>query len=193
MAFVLLCAVIVSAPMAASASVPARSLYVQCVDFAKAATGLPIRGDAWMWWENAKGRFERGPVPTAGSVLVFKRTGSMRYGHVAVVRRVLGPREVLADHANWGGSRGRVSRAVSVVDVSSSNDWTTVRVWYGPVAEHGSPYKTYGFIYPSGRGPWASGALKEAQTADVERELDSIAAQGTPERARARPRSGRAG
>ncbi len=60
-----------------------------CVPFARELTGFQISGDAWRWWDAAAGRYNRGRMPVAGSVIVLKRTGSMRRGHVAVVRRVV--------------------------------------------------------------------------------------------------------
>ncbi len=75
----------------------------------------------------------------------------MRSGHVAVVSRVLSAREVLIDHANWGGPgirRGTVMRGISVVDVSPANDWSEVRVQVGwNRGTYGRVYPTYGFIY----------------------------------------------
>ncbi len=72
----------------------------------------------------------------------------MRLGHVAVVSRVINPREVEVEHANWwsAGMYGGVARNVPVVDVSAANDWTAVRVGVGG-AQFGSVYPTYGFIY----------------------------------------------
>jgi hypothetical protein len=73
----------------------------------------------------------------------------MRLGHVAVVTRVVNPREVTVEHANWpgGGGRGGVSHDVTVVDVSEANNWSAVRVELGRGGEFGSIYPTYGFIY----------------------------------------------
>ena len=47
-----------------------------------------------------------------------------------------------------GAGKGRLSKNVSVIDVSPSNDWTQVRVWYPPVKDYGSPYLTFGFVLP---------------------------------------------
>jgi hypothetical protein len=69
----------------------------------------------------------------------------MRLGHVAVVSRVINPREIQIDHANWWG--GMVARNIPVVDVSEANDWTAVRVGLSRSGEFGSVYPTYGFIY----------------------------------------------
>jgi surface antigen len=122
---------------------------ISCVPFARNASGISIPGNAWQWWDNAAGAYARGRVPEAGSVLAFRANGRMRLGHVAVVGRVINPREVEVEHANWagGGMGGGVMRHVPVVDVSEANDWTAVRVGLGRTGEFGSVYPTYGFIY----------------------------------------------
>eukprot|EP01037_Dinobryon_pediforme_P010892 gene10892-10974_t len=123
---------------------------LQCVPFARAASGIQLKGNAANWWDAANGVYARGQAPEAGSVLNFRATGSMRLGHVAVVKNVVSSREIEIDHANWAGpgaSKGGVSRAVSVVDVSANNDWSAVRVGLGHSGNYGSVYPTYGFIY----------------------------------------------
>jgi hypothetical protein len=83
--------------------------------------------------------------------MAFRASGGMSRGHVAVVRRLLGPREVLIDHANWAGPgirRGSVMQDVTVIDVSERNDWTAVRVQVGHDASlFGRTYATFGFIH----------------------------------------------
>lgn len=136
----------------------ARTSGLSCVPFARMATGMNISGDARMWWRNAAGTYARGQAPERGAVLAFMSSGSMSRGHVAVVSRVVNPRTVQIDHANWGGPgirRGTVMRGVTVVDVSDRNDWTSVRVQVGHTAQSfGSTYPTHGFIYnrPAGSG-----------------------------------------
>lgn len=121
---------------------------MQCVTYARHLSGLPIRGDAWTWWRAAEGRYTRNRIPRPGAVLVLERTGRLAYGHLAVVTRVLGPRRILVDHANWL-NRGRIHRNAPVVDVSPGNDWSLVRVWYIPGDTLGvSRYPAYGFIHP---------------------------------------------
>ncbi len=132
------------------------SAALQCVTYAREVTGLNLKGDAWKWWEAAQGVYDRGNAPKEGSVLVFKRQGSMSHGHVSVVRRVAGSRMVMVDHANWAphrsAGRGQVTEGVPVMDVSPHNDWSEVRVWYRPSNEYGSRvYKTQGFVYRPGR------------------------------------------
>jgi surface antigen len=120
---------------------------LQCVPFARNASGIELVGNAWTWWNEAAGVYERGSAPEPGSVLAFRSNGAMRLGHVAVVSRVVNAREIEIDHANWGGYRGSVARGISVVDVSPNNDWTAVRVGLGKGDDFGSIYPTYGFIY----------------------------------------------
>jgi len=125
--------------------------YWQCVPFARLISGVQIYGDAWTWWRQAVGKYETGSAPTAGAVLVFKPTGKMRLGHVAVVSQVLTDRVIQITHANWsriGGTRGQIEKDVTVIDVSPTGDWSQVKVWYDPVRDLGSStYPTHGFIY----------------------------------------------
>ncbi len=118
---------------------------LQCVPFARENTGIELSGNAVNWWDNAAGVYERGARPEVGSILNFRATGRMHMGHVAVVSNVIDGRNVQIDHANWSG-RGVVTRNVTVVDVSPSNDWSAVRVALG-TGDFGSIYPTYGFIY----------------------------------------------
>jgi surface antigen len=126
-----------------------RSYGISCVPYARQVSGIEVAGNAWEWWNNAAGLYARGDKPEPGSVLNFRANARMRLGHVAVVTRVVNPREVVVDHANWpsGGGRGGISHNVAVVDVSEANDWTAVRVELGRDGTFGSVYPTYGFIY----------------------------------------------
>jgi surface antigen len=117
-----------------------------CVAYARDVTGIDIDGNAWTWWSHAEGRYERGQQPSVGAILVFKPHGRMHLGHVAVVSRIVGPHEILVDHANW--VRGRVTTAMSVIDASSDNDWTVVKVLEPHSGKHGRDNPTFGFIYP---------------------------------------------
>jgi len=119
---------------------------LQCVPFARENSGIELSGNAGTWWDNAEGLYERGAKPEVGSILNFRSTSRMRMGHVAVVTNVLDGRHIQIDHANWA-SPGRISRDIDVVDVSSSNDWTAVRVELDHTNEFGSVYPTHGFIY----------------------------------------------
>ena len=121
---------------------------LQCVPYARQISEVSIRGNASTLWSSAKGRYGRGGKPKVGSVLVLKRAGRLRYGHIAVVMRILGSREIVVDHANWL-NRGKIHRNVPVVDVSPANDWSQVRLWYVP-GDHlgGRTYPANGFIHP---------------------------------------------
>jgi surface antigen len=125
--------------------------YWQCVPFARLMSGIQIFGDAYTWWKQALGKYDVGFQPKAGAVLCFKPTERMRLGHVAVVSQVLTDRIVQITHANWSpieGSRGKIEKDVTLVDVSGAGDWSQVKVWYDPNRDlGGSTYETYGFIY----------------------------------------------
>ena len=137
------------------ASVPAMARdYLQCVPFARAESGVEIRGNAKTWWSQAAGTYERGQEPRKGAVMAFAGTGGMPLGHVAVVKKVVSDREILIDHANWSpinGRRGQIERNVRVVDVSDRGDWSMVRVWYAPIGDLGlRANPVQGFIYAGG-------------------------------------------
>jgi surface antigen len=124
--------------------------YLNCVQYVKQVSSIEISGNAWMWWNNAKGRYNIGHRPAKNSVLVFQRTKAMSAGHVAVVREVVNRRTILIEHANWAprnGMKGRVSTEL-VEDISPNNDWTSVRVMHKPSMSYGKPYATNGFIHP---------------------------------------------
>jgi surface antigen len=162
----------------APASQASADSYWQCVPFARLISGIQIFGDARTWWQQAVGKYETGFVPKAGAVLCFKPTERMRLGHVAVVSQVLTDRVVQITHANWSpieGSRGKVEKDVTVIDVSPAGDWSMVKVWYDPNRDlGGSTYATHGFIYPdatarmmaaSGLSRVQNGAIAVAQSA----------------------------
>ena len=122
-----------------------------CVPYARSRSGIGLAGDAWQWWEAASGHYGRGRAPRLGAVLVLMRTSRLPQGHVAVVSRVVSPREIRVDHANWasGAAKGRVARDQPVQDISSGNDWSLVRIWYPRVNNWGSSnWPAYGFVYP---------------------------------------------
>ncbi|WP_174278480.1 CHAP domain-containing protein [Sphingomonas bacterium] len=146
----------------------------QCVPFARAASGIQIFGDAWTWWDQADGRYERGHRPRAGAVIVFERSGRLPLGHVAVVSRVIEKRVVMLTHANWSrfnGERGHAEQDVTLYDVSPDNDWSEVKVWFRDSDGLGSTvYPIAGFVYGdgppapelTGRHPDYVGALIDA-------------------------------
>ena len=123
---------------------------LQCVPFARAISGIRLFGDAWRWWSEAAGRYERGQRPQPGSVLSFRPNTHMPLGHVAVVTRVVSARRIEIDHANWA-SPGEITTGAAAVDVSERNDWSAVRVELGRSERFGSVYTTDGFIYVRGR------------------------------------------
>ncbi|MEY4056554.1 MAG: hypothetical protein RL519_1889 [Pseudomonadota bacterium] len=127
--------------------------YLQCVPYARQVSGIRIYGDAHTWWDQAEGRYARGTKPKVGAVMAFLPNGNSRLGHVAAVSKVIDSRTVLIRHANWSpinGRRGQIEDNVQAVDVSPENDWSAVRVWYGPSQALGSTHwPLAGFIYPT--------------------------------------------
>ena len=126
---------------------------LQCVPYARALTGVEIRGDAHTWWGQAEGRYGRGTAPKVGAIMSFRPYGNMRLGHVAAVRKIVDKRTLIISHANWStidGGRGHIEEDVRVVDASEANDWSRVRVWYTPNAALGTTeWPLNGFIYPA--------------------------------------------
>ncbi len=127
--------------------------YLQCVPYARQVSGIQIFGDAHTWWDQAEGRYARGYKPKVGAVMAFRPNGTSRLGHVAAVSKVIDSRTVLIRHANWSpinGRRGQIEDNVRAIDVSEDNDWSAVRVWYGPSQALGATHwPLAGFIYPS--------------------------------------------
>lgn len=126
--------------------------YLQCVPYARQVSGIQIFGDAWTWWDQAEGLYNRGNKPRVGAVMSFRPHGNMQLGHVAAVSRVIDSRTVLLRHANWSiidGRRGQVEDNVRAIDVSPGNDWSAVRVWFAPIGDLGTTHwPLNGFIYP---------------------------------------------
>jgi len=123
------------------------SASVECAPFARALTGVRLRGDAADWWDQAAGRYQRASAPAVGAILVLQRSGRLPDGHVAVVTRVMSARQVLVTQANW--VHHRVSADQPVIDVSTGNDWSVVRVWWPPSEQMGiTDYAVRGFILP---------------------------------------------
>ena len=120
---------------------------VECAPFARALTGVSLQGAAADWWSQASGRYVRANAPEVGSLLVFRRSGRLPSGHVAVVSRVLSRREILVTQANW--VHHVVTTDQPVRDVSDRGDWSLVRVWWSPSDAMGqTDYPTFGFIRP---------------------------------------------
>jgi hypothetical protein len=128
---------------------PATAGVLQCAPYAREVSGIQLFGRAANWWDQAAGRYERGQEPRVGAVLAFSASRAMPAGHVAMVSKIVGPREVLLDHANWS-YRGGIEHDVRAIDVSPENDWSDVRVWYGPIGDLGlRSNPAHGFIYPT--------------------------------------------
>jgi len=120
---------------------------LQCVPYARQLTGIQIYGDALTWWGQAEGRYRRGSKPQVGAVMAVRPYGNSRLGHVAAVSKVIDQRTVLISHANWS-QPGKIERNVQAVDVSPDNDWSEVRIWFGPSQSLGTGHwPLYGFIY----------------------------------------------
>lgn len=134
--------------LAISTAMPLRAADIlQCVPYARVVSGVTLYGDAWTWWSQAAGHYDRGHVPRKGAVLAFQPYGPMQLGHVAVVSAVLSDREVLIRHANWSAP-GAIEEDVRAIDVSEEGDWSAVRVWHTPTGQMGARINpTYGFIY----------------------------------------------
>jgi len=135
------------------------STSLECAPFARQVSGIQLYGEAYSWWDQAAGRYSRGSDPVPGGVLVFRRSARLGSGHVSVVGRVVSDREIVVTQANW--VHRRITRDEPVVDVSSRNDWSAVRVWWAPSRTLGSTvYSTYGFIAP-GRASGLAAGLAE--------------------------------
>lgn len=147
----------------------ARARYegLQCVPYARAVTGIDIRGDAHSWWDQAAGRYNRGQQPQVGAVMSFRPHGIMRLGHIAAVRKIIDRRTVMVSHANWSaidGQRGHIEENIRVVDASADNDWSVVQVWYTPNGALGTTlWPLNGFIYPAQKRSDAEARLAVAQ------------------------------
>ncbi len=125
--------------------------WTQCVPYARQLSGIEIYGDAYTWWDRATPRYARGNTPGIGAVLVLSRTERLRYGHLAVVKRILGARRIEVAHANWGKDifgRGYIHEAMLVEDASPANDWSELRFWIQESGSFSSVFPARGFIYP---------------------------------------------
>ena len=123
---------------------PLHHLY--CVEYARLRSGLEIFGDAKTWWQHAENIYARFTQPAAEAVMVFSGSARLARGHVAVVTRIVSPREIRVDQANWR-NRGEIDHNTPVLDVSAQNDWSKVRVWDMGSNQFGSRvYAIKGFI-----------------------------------------------
>lgn len=146
-----------------------------CVRYVRSLTDFSLRGNAWSWWDNAAGVYERGHTPVPGSVLVFQRSYGMPLGHVSTVSAVVDSRTILVDHS-FGGPV--LWRDMPVIDTSANNDWSQVRVWHGPTNQLGSvDFPVYGFIYPASYTP-APAQVAVAEPA--EQAIQMVVSVGAP-------------
>ncbi|EIZ78768.1 hypothetical protein WSK_2816 [Novosphingobium sp. Rr 2-17] len=120
---------------------------LQCAPYAREVSGIDIHGNAHTWWQQAEGIYQKGSAPKEQAVMVFRSTPAMRYGHVAVVSKIVDARHVLLDHANWSRP-GMIEHQSLAEDVSSAGDWSEVRVWNDPSHSLGlRANPVFGFIY----------------------------------------------
>jgi surface antigen len=143
-----------SRPAQQAAGYVGGSVAVECAPFARALTGVKLTGAAADWWPQAAGRYDRSAAPDVGSVLVLRRSSRLPSGHVAVVSEVVSARQVRVSQANW--VHHRITENQAVIDVSSSGDWSLVRMFWPPSGQMGTTdYPAFGFIRPDrppGRG-----------------------------------------
>jgi surface antigen len=122
---------------------------LQCVPYARAHSSVDIHGDAYTWWEKAAGVYDRSSAPVDGAIMVLKNYAGRHHAHVAVVRRMISPREIRIDHANWLND-GAIYVNDPVLDVSADNDWSLVKVWNIRSGSWGTKvYAVQGFIGPA--------------------------------------------
>jgi surface antigen len=177
----LLAATLVSAVTVPAAAQSLLDYVGECVPFARAASGIRIYGNAWTWWDQAAGRYDRGHRPRVGSVMVFAKTARLPMGHVAVVSRIVEKRVLMLTHANWSrqnGERGHAEQDVTLYDVSPGNDWSSVKVWYRDNdGLGGGVYPVQGFVYAQGR---AAPELTGAHPDDVGALIDAYVPDARP-------------
>lgn len=120
---------------------------LQCAPYARKVTGVKLSGSAYSWWSQSNGVYVHTTKPRPGAILVFRKTSRLPYGHVSVVQKLKDSRTILVEHANWEAQR--IDHKAPIIDVSSRNDWSMVRVWWAPTGKVGArKYSTYGFIIP---------------------------------------------
>jgi hypothetical protein len=111
---------------APSVETPLHRLF--CVEYARMRSGLAVFGDARHWWDHAKNLYARASHPVEEAVMVFAGSKRLKRGHVAVVTEIVSPRQIIVDQANWQ-NHGEIDHSTPVLDVSTANDWSLVRVW----------------------------------------------------------------
>jgi surface antigen len=119
---------------------------LQCVPYAREHSQVKLYGDAYTWWDQAAGKYGRGTAPATGAVMVLYDYAGPEHGHLAVVKRIVSAREIRVDHANWLDD-GSIYVNDPVVDVSSNNDWSAIKVWNIKTGGWGGKiYPVQGFI-----------------------------------------------
>lgn len=157
------------------APAPAQAQFWQCVPYARQISGVEIRGNAHTWWGQAEGRYARSNAPKAGAVMAFKSHRAMPLGHVAVVSQIVSDREILIDHANWSRG-GKVERGVRAIDVSDAGDWSSVKVWFGPIGDLGKRINPVaGFIYPEQANEIAAPRVQMARAPLIGKDVIQLA------------------
>ena len=142
------CAGVPESPSSRHVTVIVPSTPISCVPYARAHSGVDIHGDAFTWWDRAAGHYRRSGAPSPGAVVVLAGYAGSDRAHVAVVRRIVSPREIRIDHANWLGD-GAVHLDDPVADISPRNDWSQVEVWNLQSNSWGiHTYSVQGFIGP---------------------------------------------
>ena len=120
----------------------------ECAAYARERSGIALYGDAYTWWDQAEGLYGREAAPQPGAVLVLSGYAGLKRSHLAVVTRIVSPREIRVDHANWLND-GNLYLNTPVIDVSPANDWSQVRVWNTRESHlGGNIYAVQGFITP---------------------------------------------
>jgi len=119
---------------------------MQCVPYAREHSQVKLYGDAYTWWDQAAGKYERGTAPATGAVMVLFGYAGPEHGHLAVVKHIISAREIRVDHANWLDD-GSIYVNDPVVDVSAKNDWSMIKVWNIKTGSWGGKiYPVRGFI-----------------------------------------------
>jgi hypothetical protein len=152
---------------------------LQCVPFARDQSAVKLQGDAYVWWDRAAGRYARSATPSEGAVMVLYNYAGPNHAHLAVVRAMVGPREIRVDHANWLNN-GAVYVNNPVYDVSPGNDWSQVKIYNLPAGTWGiRVYPVRGFIGPGPAGPEEMPTPDDPLTAKIRSTLaDNGAADG---------------
>ena len=153
--------------------------YMQCVPFARELSGIAIRGDAYLWWQMAEGLYRKAHKPQVGAVFVMEGYNTDARGHVAVVKRLLTPRVMVVDHANWLND-GKLHVDTPIKDVSPNNDWSMVRVWLTPASRYGSRvYTAKGFLLQDTRARQMANAARIRFADDYSRLLAAAPEEAT--------------